>query len=730
VSYCGDTKVFTVTEALGMLFTKMRQIVELNAKGVQTVDTVISVPCYFTDTQRRAVKDAATIGGLNCLRVLNDGTAVALSYGIGKGAKKEFPEGKTTNVLFLDMGASQFTATAVGFTNSSLKILASVSDSSFGGRDIDVAIAKSLVAHFATVVPGADAWKNKKARLKLLIAAEKAKITLSPHGVCDAPINVECLMEDRDLSFKLTAEALDALISDRVNAAVGGAIARCLKIANLTSAADFSAVELVGGSMRPRAVKRAAATALGMPLDEATSHGLSQSMNLDEAVARGCAFACAMLSPVFKVTPFEIIDAVPASIRISWDAEAASAAAGADMEVDDGDGAGAAINDNSTSVVLFKTGDETPLTRLIRLKRNATFDLSAEYDVADPLVAAIIPAGSSKVISKHRIEVPASEAGASTKVRVDFKHDMNGMLNLLRADLIKEVAEVTADAAMDATAPAADGAAPEPPVVEAEKKKKKTTKVQLVVVPLDMPGMTPSAVATSVASEKSMIARDNEIHATQDARNSLEASIYSTRSALESDLQNFSVPAERESLSTLLGELEEWLYNDGFSVEKAAYISKLAELNAKAGPMTVRKTESEGRYVAVSMLKDQLEHFKDVLSNKTGKHGHLAEADLDTLKATINGVERWLKESTDAQSAREMYQDPAFKVAEVNAQKDRLIKELGPIERRPVPKPAAPPAAEAPAPPPAPPAADAPVPAAEAPAPAANPEVDVPMNEI
>jgi heat shock protein 4 len=307
-----------MTQVLGMLYTKMRQIVDLNQRGVQTVDTVVSVPCYFTDAQRRAVKDAATIGGLNCLRVFNDGTAAALSYGIFKGAKKEFPEDKPTKVLFLDMGASQFTATAVEFTNTSLKVLASVCDSTFGGRDIDAAISKELAAHFATKVPGADAWKNRKARLKLLLAAEKAKITLSPHGVNDAPVNVECLMEDRDLSYVLTAEKLDALVSDKVTAAVGGVIARVLQIAKLGGGADFAAVELIGGSMRPRVVKRAAATALKMPLDEATGHGLSQSMNLDEAVARGCALACAMLSPLFKVKPFDIIDTVPAAVRISW----------------------------------------------------------------------------------------------------------------------------------------------------------------------------------------------------------------------------------------------------------------------------------------------------------------------------------------------------------------------------------------------------------------------------
>ena len=151
---------------------------DLKTKGISAIDTVVSVPCYFTDAQRRAVKDAAAIGGLACLRVLNDGTATALSYGIFKGAKKEFPEGKETPIMFLDMGSSQFSATVAVFSNTSLRVLATSSDSSFGGRDIDAILAQDFAAVFSKKTGAGDAYKNKKARLKLLAAAEKAKAVL------------------------------------------------------------------------------------------------------------------------------------------------------------------------------------------------------------------------------------------------------------------------------------------------------------------------------------------------------------------------------------------------------------------------------------------------------------------------------------------------------------------------------------------------------------------------
>src|SRR6185437_16049380 len=89
VKYNGESVTFTTQQVLGMLFTQLKQIVAMNNPGVASVDLVISVPAYFTDAQRHAVHDAADIAGVNCLRLLNEGTAAALSYGIYKSAKKE-----------------------------------------------------------------------------------------------------------------------------------------------------------------------------------------------------------------------------------------------------------------------------------------------------------------------------------------------------------------------------------------------------------------------------------------------------------------------------------------------------------------------------------------------------------------------------------------------------------------------------------------------------------------
>ena len=427
VSYCGEDMSVSSTQVLASLLTKCKQVVLLNNPGTQSVDMVISVPPFYTDAQRRAVKDAAHIAGVNCLRLLNEGTAAALSYGIFKGAKKEFPEGKETLCLFLDAGHASFTATAAKFTNSSLDIVASVSDAELGSRDLDVAIAKYFAAEFKAKY-GSDAWKSKKARVKLMVAAEKAKVSISPYGVNSTPISIECLMEDRDFNGVLTTEKLEELVGADVTARVGSVIERVLQQTGCRDAADFAAVELVGGGMRPRLVKRAAAMALKLPLDEPNSHGLSQSMNLDECVARGCALCCASLSPVFKVKPFSIMDVVSFPVALSWDPASAAAPAAGAADEDEEAGAGA----GSSGLTVFKTGDHVK-SKLVTVhdRKCAPFAVTLEY-APGPEHARMFPAGAAPALGKYIVSGFPADA-ESGKLRFTVKYDFDGRVFRQRA---------------------------------------------------------------------------------------------------------------------------------------------------------------------------------------------------------------------------------------------------------------------------------------------------------
>ena len=714
VAYNGETRVLSPTQVLAAFFTKMKSQIRGAHPAIVTPDVVISVPAYFTDAQRRAVRDAASIAGLNCERTLNEGTAAALSFGIYKSAKKEFSETGESKVLLLDMGAGHFTATVAAFTNTALRITASASDDTCGGREIDAAIARHFAAEFHAST-GLDAWANRKARVKLMVAAEKAKIAVTPYGVNIAPVSVECLLNDRDYSTKLTIEKLDELAAPYM-LRVQSAIRRALDEAGVTNVSELLAVELVGGGMRPRVAKRAAAEALGLPLNEEAGHGLATSLNLEEAIARGSALACAMLVPQLRVKDFGINDRVGADVKLTWDVEG-GAAGGAGMDVEEdatASAAEAAAGDtaasSSSGLVVFKAVDESPNTRRITFKRSAGVFLTLEYDAASATNARVLPRGHPTLIGRYRIDLPSDAAAVAeaVKIRADVKVDKHGCFSVVRADYMQRVPETAAPAAPEAATPpapaAADGAAAPPaadappttptPAPAAPAAKRSYVRSELSVRTDFTQSIDRARLAALQAEEAAMAAQDAEIHATQDTRNSLEAAIYSTRSALEEALAKFAAPAERDALSAICSSQEEWLYGDGFEASRATYEAKLKELRSAAAPLQQRKWEAENRYDAVENLNKAIDDYRGVLANRSGKHAHLTQSDRDTLRAATSEAEVWLKVHQAEQAQREAYQDAALRVAEVEAWRAKLHNELGPIAAKAPPAPSPPPAAE------------------------------------
>ena len=709
VTYNDATRVFSPTAILGAYFTKMKSIIQGANPGVTTPSVVVSVPSYFTDAQRQAVRDACAIAGLNCLRTLNDGTAAVLNYGVWKSAKKEFPEGVESRVLFLDMGAGHFSATVAGFTNESLRILSSVSDDGVGGREFDLAIARHFAGEFKAKT-GLDAWASRKARVKLLVAAEKAKIAITPYGVNSTPVSVECLHSDRDFATVFTLETLEGLVAPLM-VRVGAAIKRALAAAGNTGVKELLSVELVGGGMRPRPVKRVAAEVLSLPINEETGHGLSSSMNLDEAVARGCAFACAMLSPQFRVKAFDMQDIVPRSVRIAWDppqgADAAPAA-GNDMDVDEdaaggSPSAGPAAGD--AAMVIFRFGESVKSTGLVRrvtFRKSEAFTISAEYDAGvearEAGLAVPLYEGHPRSLGRFLVSgFPAPEPGvnaAGSKVRVDFKHDIHGQFSVVRAEYLKEVVD-----APPAEAPAAPEGAPPPAP------KRLFKRIELTVAPVTAApsgsalGLPTAELSEASRAESAMARSDAELHATQEVRNSLEAFIYRHRDDLgeEGALSRFLDGPTRERLQEALNDAEAWLY-DHFEADRPTYEGKLKELQAAVRPVAARKAESEGRYEAIQALAKVTHDFRGVLDNTTGAHGHLSDSDRDTLRACLGEADAWVKASTAAQASREIYQDPAFTCAEVASWIERTRKECAHIAAKPVPAPVVAPAPQAPAP--------------------------------
>jgi heat shock protein 4 len=289
LKYLGESHTFTPVQIMAMLFAHLKEIGEKSLE-MPISDCVIGVPSYFTDLQRRAYLNAATIAGLKPLRLMHDCTATALSYGI---YKTDFPSSGPTYVAFVDIGHCDTQVSIASFEGGHMKILSHTFDSSLGGRDFDEVLFSHFAAQFKEQY-SIDVYSNVKACIRLRAACEKLKKVLSANP--EAPLNIECLMEEKDVKGFIKREEFEKLASgllERISIPCNKALAD----AGLALVKIYS-VELVGSGSRIPAIARLLASLF--------RREPSRKLNASECVARGCALQCAMLSPVFRVKEYEV----------------------------------------------------------------------------------------------------------------------------------------------------------------------------------------------------------------------------------------------------------------------------------------------------------------------------------------------------------------------------------------------------------------------------------------
>jgi heat shock protein 4 len=273
VLYAGEVKRFSIVAIAAMLLQKLKLTAETSLSGRQCKDVVISVPGFWTDQQRRALLNAAQIANLNCLRLVNDNTATALSYGI---YKTNLSETEPIYVLFLDMGHSSTSVSVVEFLKGKLKVLSSAYARNLGGRTFDNVLVNHFVHEFKEKFK-IDIKTNARALLRLEAACEKLKKILNTNP--EAPINIECIMEDKDVHGMMTKENFETLARP-IALQVLEPVKQALADSGITAEKLF-AVEIVGGASRLAVVK----TVLG----EFFKRDINQTLNAEEAVAKGCA---------------------------------------------------------------------------------------------------------------------------------------------------------------------------------------------------------------------------------------------------------------------------------------------------------------------------------------------------------------------------------------------------------------------------------------------------------
>ncbi|XP_072999298.1 heat shock 70 kDa protein 15-like [Typha latifolia] len=690
--YLGEQRTFTPTQVLGMVLSNLKSIAEKNLNAA-VVDCCIGIPIYFTDLQRRAVIDAATIAGLHPLRLFHETTATALGYGI---YKTDLPENDQLNVAFVDVGHASMQVCIAGFKKGQLKILSHAYDRSLGGRDFDEVLFKHFAAKFK-IEYKIDVYQNARACLRLRSACEKLKKMLSANP--EAPLNVECLMDEKDVRGFIKREEFEQ-ISVPILERVKGPLETALTDAGL-SVENIHSVEVVGSGSRVPAIIKI--------LTEFFGKEPRRTMNASECVARGCALQCAILSPTFKVREFQVHESFPFPIALSWKGSAPDSQSGA--------------TENQQSTVVFPKGNSIPSVKALTFFRSSTFAVDVVYaDVGDLQVP--------EKISTYTIGPFQSSKGERAKLKVKVRLNLHGIVSIESATMLEEeevdvpvsaANETPKESKMDTDEAPTDSTtgtdvnmqenktaaeagvkdengAPdsgEKPVqmetdAKVEGSKKKVKKTNVPVSEFIYGGLLAGDLQKAMEKEFEMALQDRVMEETKDKKNAVEAYVYDMRNKLYDKYQNFVTAQEQEVFIAKLQEVEDWLYEDGEDETRGVYVAKLEELQKQGDPIEVRYKEWTERGPAIDQLVYCINSFREAALSNDPKFDHIDLAEKQKVINECSEAEAWLREKKQQQDPLPNYATPVLLFADLKRKAETLDRFCRPIMTKPRPPPAKP----------------------------------------
>jgi heat shock 70kDa protein 4 len=664
VEYLDKPAQLTVEQIMAAMLVDLKEIAE-KEHNTPVSDTVISVPAFFTEPERYAMLAAAQIAGLNCLRLLNETTATALAYGI---YKTDLAEDKPFHVAFVDVGHTATQVCVVALKKGHLAVLSNAWDRELGGRSFENALFDHFVAEF-DAKHKLDIKSNPRASFRLRLAVEKAKKILTTNP--EASLSVECLMNDVDVNSSVTRDKFEELIKPLLDNLLVP-VNKAVKDAGLT-VEQIDNVEVVGGSSRVPSVQRL--------LTEFFGREPNRTLNAKETVSRGCALQCAMLSPAFKVRDFQVEDSFPYAVQFKW--------IGKDGGVE-------------TSRV-FEKGAPVPSAKMLSFFRTESFEVSAEYTEDSD-----IPSTADRAIGTWCIgpfTVPKGVEKAKLKLKTVL--NLNGVVTVESVHVVEEEEyeeQVTverkspedstmteADVAANGDSPAAAAAAAAPAVETQTIKKKRTKKHPVPVEPRSTHALPQPQIQKLYESECEMALQQKIVTETNDAKNAVEAYIYSLRGRIHENLAPFVQETKRDEISKLLEDAENWLYEDGEDVAKSVYISKLAELKKLGDPIERRATEDSLRATMANQFRQLCGGYLNEVSqgagDEGGKYAHISPEELGRVRNEAEGALAWLADKEAAQAGLNKYDDPALTVDEIKKKGEMVERVVGPILSQPPPPP-------------------------------------------
>ncbi|KAG2194929.1 hypothetical protein INT46_007129, partial [Mucor plumbeus] len=630
VNYLGEEQVFSNVQLIAMYLNKIKDITSAEINGPVS-DCVITVPGWFTEVQRRAVLTAAEMVGLNCLRLVNDLTAAALGYGI---TKTDLPEEKARNVAFVDIGHSSYTCQIASFVKGQLTVRGQAFDEHFGGREFDAVIVDKLAAQFKEKFK-IDVFSNKKALLRLRVAAERCKKVLSANP--QAPVNIESIMDDRDVSAMVSREEFEEWAS-HLFTRTEEVLAKALENAGM-KIEDIDFVEMVGGTTRIPAIKATISKFFGKEI--------STTLNQDEAVARGAALQCAMLSPVFKVRDFRVNDVVTYPIKLTWDATP---------------------EEEETEIVVFDNNNSIPSTKILTFFRREAFTLQAFY--ANP---EALPRGINPWIGQYNIKNVEPVNGEPAQIKVKVRLNIHGILSVESAYTVEEKM-------VDEETKNKDG--------EKEiKKVKKLVKTGDLPVVSGTTALSKELVNEYTEKESQMYANDKLIAATEAAKNSLEEYGYEMRDKILGPLSEYIDPSVKDKFAEDLNAVVDWIYDEGYDATKSVYVEKLEALKKIGNPVVERYREAEARPHSERSLRDTMQRLTQEAMSSDEKYSHILPHEKQDIVERCERAGRWMDEQNAKQAKVPKNETPILSSNDIKKEEEAIVYFANPILNKPKPAP-------------------------------------------
>uniref|UniRef100_A0A8C9W0L3 Heat shock protein 4b n=1 Tax=Scleropages formosus TaxID=113540 RepID=A0A8C9W0L3_SCLFO len=611
---------------------------------------------YVQSMKSRLVYDLA--------QMLTGTTGIKVMY---MDEEKVFSIEQVTGMLLTKLKETAESALKKPVVDCVISVLATAFDPHLGGKDFDEVLVNHFCDEFSKKYK-LDVKSKPRALVRLYQECEKLKKLMSANS-SDLPLNIECFMNDIDVSGKLNRGQFEEMCSE-ILSRVEAPLRSIMDQAKLKKE-DIYAVEIVGGASRIPAVKERVSKFFGKEL--------STTLNADEAVARGCALQCAILSPAFKVREFSITDVVPYPISLKWNS---------------------AAEEGLSDCEVFPKNHAAPFSKVLTFYRKEPFSLEAYYSCPKELPYP------DPTIGQFMIQKVVPQAsGESSKVKVKVRVNIHGIFSVSSASLVEVQKSAEGEEPMETEQENAEKKSEteemetstedgkqekktdQPP--QAKKPKVKTKTVDLPIENSLQWQLANDMLNLFVENEGKMIMQDKLEKERNDAKNFVEEYVYEMRDKLHGVFEKFVSEEDRDTFSLKLEDTENWLYEDGEDQQKQVYIDKLAELKKLGLPIQERYTESVERPKAFEELGKQIQQYMkavEAFKMKEEQYDHLDEEEVSKVDKMVNEAMIWMNNKINQQNKQSLTLDPVIKYSEIQSKTKELISACNPIVTKPKPK--------------------------------------------